>query len=805
MRKKLDSNQPIQMSMKRLFYPIVFMFIVVLLNHIATAQVVPGHYIVVFKDNVADANVAAADIVRAHGFNLTHTYSFALKGFAADIPAEKLAALQQDPRVAYVEPDLVVTAFGHLTPTGVNRIDADLNSIAKIDDVDDRVNVDIAIIDTGIDLDHPDLNVFYDQNFIDRSKRGDDDHGHGTHVAGTAAALDNGFGVVGVAPGARLWALKVLNANGSGSFSDVIAAINFVTSRASEIEVVNMSLGGVGRLDSLRTAIQNCVNAGVVIVVAAGNSSRDVYGPDGVFETSDDTIPAAYPEVMTISAMVDTDGKPGGDGPSSRYGADDTFASFSNFSRSVVPANPVTSPGAAIDCAAPGVDIFSTWKNGGYNTSSGTSMASPHMAGAAALYIVANGRPRNASNVATVRQALINTAQPQTAWRRGLPTGDPDPNPEGMIQVNDEELPTCHTGSMIDGWRFGGRANGIPASLAGPFLSTYDGVVFAELGPNGEAVWKKSTEGDGWLCKELQIPPLPSDGGKSDDGKSDGGKIYLTFWYDWVASAEDGVPPGEVEFFLAGKSRLKLAPSRTASMDRHVQWDVTEYAGSTVPFEVKYWFKIISHGFGPTTGFWVEFIGVSLNTVKATGYENNTSNQISGAGEIVMRNDQRDIKKDEEFIIDLFGENGGVVWFVPIEPIPQPKPPPPPKDPPLRIPHQPSGAYSATIRLLPEWRYQVTEEYEIGITSLGMVGALHPVHESYRYETHKSDFQFLVTWTISNIFVEISGDDVEGSASDLTANWLQVKAKAKRDIKLGEVVRAGVKYSATYIKRSSIQ
>jgi len=336
----------------------------------------------------------------------------------------------------------------------------------------------------------------------------------------------------------------------------------------------------------------------------------------------------------------------------------------------------------------------------------------------------------------------------------------------------------------IEGWSYGGHADGIPDSLAGPFISTYDGVVFAELGPNGEAVWKKSTKGDGWLCKELQIPPLPPDGSK----------IYLTFWYDWVASAEDGVPPGGMEIFLDGKSRFKLEPTGGRHhSDQMMQWDVSEYAGRTVPFEVKYWFKIVSHGFGPTTGFWAEFIGVSLNMLESQKHEENTSRSLSGEGTLVMINDQRAVQKGEEFFIDVFGEIGGVVWFDPTI------------DPPLRIAPQPNGAYRARISLLPQTRYMVTEEYKIGITSLGMVDALHPVSDSYRYTTRKKDYQFLVTWTIANISVEISGDDVEGSASDLTANWLQVKAKAKRDIKLGEVVRGRVKYSATWIKRSSIQ
>jgi len=202
---------------------------------------VPGQYIVVFKDGVADPRGLAAAMGRQHGFRVQHSYQTALKGFAARMPAVVAEALSDDPDVALVEPDLYAYASVLISlPTGVARIGADLNEFADIDGVDSRVDVDIAIIDTGIDLDHPDLNVYAAVDCTkgpncQRGGDGNDDNGHGTHVAGIAAALDDHIGVVGVAPGARLWGVKVLRSDGSGFVSDIIQGLDYVTSNAAEI------------------------------------------------------------------------------------------------------------------------------------------------------------------------------------------------------------------------------------------------------------------------------------------------------------------------------------------------------------------------------------------------------------------------------------------------------------------------------------------------------------------------------------------------------------------------------------------
>ena len=161
-------------------------------------------YIVVLRGSV-DSSSVASEQARAHAATVSHVYTTALQGYSARMAPAAAARLARDPRVQFVQPDGVVTTSAQDLPTGVNRVDADLSPTAKINGVDERVNVDVAVIDTGIDLDHPDLNV-YTQGATNCStgRSADDGYGHGTHVAGTIGALDNGTGVVGVATGAQI-------------------------------------------------------------------------------------------------------------------------------------------------------------------------------------------------------------------------------------------------------------------------------------------------------------------------------------------------------------------------------------------------------------------------------------------------------------------------------------------------------------------------------------------------------------------------------------------------------------------------
>jgi subtilisin family serine protease len=328
-------------------------------------------YVVVLKGSAGSAEVVARRHAGRFGASVTHVYRNALSGYSATLSPGRVAALRADPGVAAVVPDRTLRIQAQTMPTGINRIDGELSSTVSGNGSGD-VNVDVAIIDTGIGP-NSDLNIVGGTNCVGGSSF-NDDNGHGTHVAGTVAARDNVGGVVGVAPGARLYAVKVLNAQGSGSISQIICGIDWVTARAGTIEVANMSLGGQSffgsfsgcssSFDPMHPAICRSVQAGVTYAVSAGNSAAN----------ANNFIPATYNEVITVSALADFNGQPGGGAAATcRADQDDTFADFSNF-------------GADVDLIAPGVCIISSAPNGGLATFSGTSMASPHVAGAAALY-----------------------------------------------------------------------------------------------------------------------------------------------------------------------------------------------------------------------------------------------------------------------------------------------------------------------------------------------------------------------------------------------------------------------------------
>lgn len=366
-----------------------------------------GRYIVMLKDTVTNVPQTATNLTAPFGITPERTYTYALKGFAATLSSQAVSSISKSPLVKEVEPDIVLYAVtpggggggiggsasqpAQTTPWGISAIGANLNTGNQ------GSGVSVAIIDTGIYYTHPDLAANYKggYNAVSPSKTPLDDNGHGTHVSGIVAALNNTIGVVGVAPKAGLVAVKVLNRQGSGYISWIVSGIDWVIANKSGyggIDVANMSFGGGGTSDALHTAVTNLYNAGVTIAAAAGNSSSDVSG----------FIPASYPECMAISAL----------------NPDNTFAYYSNY-------------GAGISFIAPGTSVTSTWLNGGYKTISGTSMASPHVAGSAALWI-SDGNLT--ATPAQVKAALAAAARPALFyWTGGQWPGDPDGIAEPLV------------------------------------------------------------------------------------------------------------------------------------------------------------------------------------------------------------------------------------------------------------------------------------------------------------------------------------------------------------------------------------
>jgi subtilisin len=376
------------------------------------------------------------------------------KGFALSVDAPTLAALDANSRIATVEPDGQVTVCDQTNGLGILRMGITNFPVAQINGRDERIDVDVAVLDTGIQIDttnlatntvfattihgpHPDLPpIVHAVGFADPGYYGDDWYGHGTAMAGIIGALDNDIGVVGVAPGVRLWDVQVIGPTEAGS-ANVLAGLDYIAQHADQIEVVNASIISYSApYSATEQAVASIVNQGTVFVAGAGNSGVDVCGGDLICGTSDDGLPAALPEVMAVSAMNP---------------ATDMIDSGSNFGYAPRATNYVTSPGWTIDVAAPGVNILSTAKGGGYSTSfgNGTSDSCAHVTGLVALYIAANGRATNAAGVYHIRQTLVDDGLPQTEWHpngqpfnaTNNPSNDIDGHPEPLAIANEAWVP----------------------------------------------------------------------------------------------------------------------------------------------------------------------------------------------------------------------------------------------------------------------------------------------------------------------------------------------------------------------------
>jgi len=464
---------------------------------VAQPELVPGQYIVVFKSDVADPATLAQTLVRTHGATHRFTYTHALKGFAASMSDVAAAALARNPQVAYVEQDQVVHAITTETNAtwGLDRIDQRALPLSgTYTYTPTGAGVTAYIIDTGIRFDHVEFGGRAVTGIDEVTAGGNaaDCNGHGTHVSGTV-----GGATYGVAKGVRLVAVRVLDCSGSGTTSGVVAGIDWVTGNHASPAVANMSLGG-GASTSLDDAVRQSISAGVTYAIAAGNSNADACAYS----------PARVAEAITVGATTSTDAR----------------ATYSNY-------------GSCLDIFAPGSSITSAWytSSTATNTISGTSMATPHVTGTAAVYLQNNPT----ASAATVASAIVASATSGVVTSVG--TGSPNKLLYSPLTPE-------------SGGGTGGGSGGAPCSSCTSYTGSLSSPGVYEYQPNGNYYYSAvSGTHRGWLSG-----PATADF-----------DLYLYKWNGWswaLVAKSDGSTATE-----------SIAYTGTAG---YYVWKVSDYNGS---------------------------------------------------------------------------------------------------------------------------------------------------------------------------------------------------------------------------------
>jgi subtilisin len=559
----------------------------------------PVKVIVVLKQRFAPASRAAnrsraAQVAEDLGIEARFTYGSVLFGFAGPVPAGRLNALRNHPLVAYVELDEVVfippTVEHHrpghgkggnqepdpdaqVTPWGIHRIGAPEGGATGS-------GVSVYVLDTGIDSRHPDLQANLGEGYAPVAcsagctEPWDDDHGHGTHVAGTVGALDNLIGVIGVAPQVTLHAVKVLGSAGGGWRSDIIAGFDWVAAHnPDQARVVNISIGGpgykvgtctmngyVGDPNAYHEAICNARNAGVVIVASAGNSGRDA----GEFA------PASYYDaVITVSAV--------GCGSVNYWETEERctagtegWTTWSNWGLGADDAWPSRNT-LPVLIAAPGQQVRSTVRGGDVGYMSGTSMAAPHVAGAVALLLERGSYVNDASAFVGIRQALLGNAECTTGWtdESGRPHG------ESFLRLGNSSA-ECAVSPAPES----------PTGLVATALSHYEVRLTWEYGDASDTAFQVSRLDAGlWITSTLLGPelsfndsPAPADSTLTYRVRAVRGNVSSE-WSDEATARTHPAPDGP-------EAPTALVAAARSDSEIHLTWAYDEPVPSDVQFQL---------------------------------------------------------------------------------------------------------------------------------------------------------------------------------------------------------------------------